>query len=299
MMCFVVANSMADSSSKILFINHKGLGVTEMLFLRGVIVLVFLAFLIGKQARHILYDSIPRNMYLPIFIRCMSGLLAFYCLSTAIKYLPIVLVALFQNTIPLFTSLFGFLILREKITVSEVLCLFLAFFGVYVLISNQKPVDDNDESKSNITLWPLLMCMLGPMLMAVTNILLRHMKGLHEYTASTYSVLFSMMVFGMSFPITGEKISVFDTFAGYEFLLLTFVSLAGGAGMILKTKAFQHEKAGRLGMLSYLSIIFTFVFDLILIGTDFNAGEINGILIIFSANAISAYCVFHENFIKK
>jgi drug/metabolite transporter (DMT)-like permease len=95
MMAFVVANALADSSSKILFIHHGGLGVTEMLFLRGVIVLAFLAFLIGKQARHILYDSIPRNMWIPIFIRCSSGLLAFYCLSTAIKHLPIVLVALF------------------------------------------------------------------------------------------------------------------------------------------------------------------------------------------------------------
>jgi hypothetical protein len=95
MFAFVVANAMADSSSKILFINHNTLGVNEMLFLRGVIVLAFLAFLIGNQARHILYDSIPRNMWMPIFIRCSSGLLAFYCLSTAIKHLPIVLVALF------------------------------------------------------------------------------------------------------------------------------------------------------------------------------------------------------------
>lgn len=95
MMAFVVANALADSSSKILFMHHGDLGVTEMLFLRGVIVLAFLAFLIGHQARHILYDSIPRNMWTPIFIRCSSGLLAFFCLSTAIKHLPIVLVALF------------------------------------------------------------------------------------------------------------------------------------------------------------------------------------------------------------
>jgi drug/metabolite transporter (DMT)-like permease len=135
------------------------------------------------------------------------------------------------------------------------------------------------------------------MLMATTNILLRHMKGLHEYTASTYSVVFSVVILGLSFPITGERISVFGTFRAWEFVLLTIVSLAGGVGMILKTKAFQHEKAGRLGMLSYLSIIFTFIFDLILIGTNFNAGEIEGIVIIFAANAISAYTVFHVNFI--
>ncbi len=142
------------------------------------------------------------------------------------------------------------------------------------------------------------MCVLGPMLMATTNICLRHMKGLHELTASTYSVLFSVAVFGLGFPVSGSSISVFETFAGYEFAILIFVSLAGGVGLIVKTKAFQYEKAGRLGMLCYLSIIFTFLFDLILIGTSFNSGEMQGIAIIFAANAISAYTVFHENFIK-
>lgn len=298
---FVVANSLADSTSKILFSSHElTLGVAEMLFLRGVIVLVFMAFLIRQRARYILYDSIPRNMIIPIIIRCTSGLIAFYCMSTAIKHLPIVLVALFQNTIPLFTSLFGFIILKEKMTKSEILCLFLAFFGVYVLITNQQNEKQSlPDKESNIEVWPLLMCVLGPMLMATTNICLRHMKGLHEYTASTYSVLFSVIVFGLSFPVTGSNVTVFQTFSSLEFLLLTFVSLAGGAGMILKTKAFQYEKAGRLGMLSYLSIIFTFFFDLILIGTQFTAGEIEGILIILSANLISAYVVFHNNFIKK
>ena len=143
------------------------------------------------------------------------------------------------------------------------------------------------------------MALLGPMLMATTNIALRHMRGLHEYTASTYSVLFSITVFGLMIPITGQSITVTRTFNAWEMLLLAFVSLAGGFGMIFKTKALQYEMAGRLGMLAYLSIIFTFFFDLVLIGTVFNSGEIQGILIIFSANLISAYMVFHRNFIKK
>lgn len=113
MLIAVVLNSLADSSSKVLFINHATLGVIEMLFLRAVVCIGVMAFLIGRDFKHILYDSIPRNMIISIIIRCASGLLAFYGTSTAIKHLPIVLVALFQNTVPLFTSLFGFLILRE------------------------------------------------------------------------------------------------------------------------------------------------------------------------------------------
>ena len=178
---------------------------------------------------------------------------------------------------PLFTSLFGFLILGEKITTSEILCLILAFYGVYTLLYSGSEALENypaDEAESNITMWPLLMALLGPMLMATTNICLRHMRGLHEYTASAYSVIFSVVVFGTLIPTSGQHITVTSTFVSWEFVLFVFVSLAGGFGMIFKTKAMQYEMAARLGMLAYLSIIFTFLFDHFLIGTVFNSGEI-------------------------
>jgi hypothetical protein len=56
--------------------------------------------------------------------------------------------------------------------------------------------------------------------------------------------------------------------------------------------------AARLGMLAYLSIIFTFFFDLMLIGTVFTNGEIYGILVILAANLFSAYGVFYTYFLK-
>lgn len=119
------------------------------------------------------------------------------------------------------------------------------------------------------------MLVMGPTLMAVTNICLRYMRQLHEYTASTYSVVYSITVYGMILAISSEdKISMVNTFSAWEFIILTFVSLLGGAGMLFKTKALQFEMAGRLGILMYFSIIFTFLFDLIFIGTSFSSGEI-------------------------
>jgi drug/metabolite transporter (DMT)-like permease len=209
-------------------------------------------------------------MIAPLLIRCMSGLLAFFCTGTAIKNLPIVLVSLFQNTLPLFTSLLGFLILREQISKSEIICLFLAFFGVFVLLYDTDSDENGNDSETqtqNIDAWSVFMCIMGPMLNATTNICLRHMRGLHEYTASTYSVLFSLIVYAILIMFTEEQITVGQTFVSYEFLILAFVAIAGGFGMLFKTKALQYEMAGRLGMLLYLSIIFTFLFDLFLIGT--------------------------------
>lgn len=141
------------------------------------------------------------------------------------------------------------------------------------------------------------MLVMGPTLMAVTNICLRYMRKLHEYTASTYSVLYSISVYGAILGFSeSDKISMVHTFSTWEWFILIFVSLLGGAGMLFKTKALQFEMAGRLSILMYFSVIFTFFFDLIFIGTAFTTGEIQGISIVLAANLISAYSVFKKNF---
>jgi drug/metabolite transporter (DMT)-like permease len=56
--------------------------------------------------------------------------------------------------------------------------------------------------------------------------------------------------------------------------------------------------AGRLSILAYLSVVFTFIFDFIFIGTEFTIQEAEGIAIVFLANILSAVIVFKKNFLK-
>lgn len=79
MLLFVISNSMADSVSKLLYVNHADLGVFEMLFMRGVFVMILMVYLVGRRYKEILYDSISRDMIFPLFVRVNSGLLAFFC----------------------------------------------------------------------------------------------------------------------------------------------------------------------------------------------------------------------------
>lgn len=46
----------------------------------------------------------------------------------------------------------------------------------------------------------------------------------------------------------------------------------------------------------YFAVIFTLVFDLLLIGTVFNAQEISGMGVIFFANIMSVYVIFSKNY---
>ncbi len=50
------------------------------------------------------------------------------------KYLPLVLVALIVNLMPLFTAILGYYYLKERLTCLEIVVLIVSFIGVGVLI---------------------------------------------------------------------------------------------------------------------------------------------------------------------
>lgn len=140
--------------------------------------------------------------------------------------------------------------------------------------------------------------MASPILMGLTNVLLRHMKKMHEYTSSTYSVIMAISLFGPCMFISDQPQMVPENFRFNDYIILIVVSLSGCLAMLCKAKAMQLEMASRLSILMYFSIIFTLVFDIILIGTVFNTQEIIGMTIVFSANALSIYMIFVKNYGK-
>jgi drug/metabolite transporter (DMT)-like permease len=132
------------------------------------------------------------------------------------------------------------------------------------------------------------------------------MKKMHEYTSATYAVITSIFFFGLGIPISGSKTIISTEFDSADYIVMIFAALCGIAGLVCKTKAMQLEMASRLSILIYFSVIFSLVFDLLLIGTVFNSNEIYGMIVIFMANALSVYVIFakfykntEDKFVKK
>jgi drug/metabolite transporter (DMT)-like permease len=100
--------------------------------------------LINKNAHLILIKNVTRDMLLPLSIRVATGVISFYFIYTAIKYLPIFIVSLVINLAPIFTSIMGFIFLKERITRIEVFALLLAFSGVYILVSSSTSSSSTD-----------------------------------------------------------------------------------------------------------------------------------------------------------
>lgn len=93
----------------------------------------------------------------------------------AVKNLPLVLVAIVMNTMPLFTALFGYFILREVLMPLEKLCLVLSFAGVAIIVTG-----NGCSSKSHIynyTAFTLTALILNPVLNSLVTIILRTLKN--------------------------------------------------------------------------------------------------------------------------
>ena len=285
--------------------------VYEFLFWRGFVQLAFMGSVINTNANAILVKSITKDMILPLSIRVFAGVTSFFLINKAIQSLPIFVVSLVINLAPIFTSILAFIFLKERISRGEVFALCLAFAGVYMLISAsskmqpQQPEEElsisngDDIVKSNITIIPLLMLVAATLLMATTNIMLRKMKKMHEFCSATYTVMTSLVFFGIGIKLSSQPMTIADTFSPGDYTVMIFIAVCGILGLLCKTKAMQYEMASRLSILIYFNVIFSLVFDLILIGTVFRTSEVYGMLVIFLANAMSVYVIFSKFYTKQ
>lgn len=87
--------------------------------------------------------SVPRDSYWNLVLRCAQGLIAFSCVYYAVKYLPLVFVALVMNLSPIFIAILSYIILHEKLNKLDIIILAISFAGVILLITGSINEDDS------------------------------------------------------------------------------------------------------------------------------------------------------------
>lgn len=92
-----------------------------------------------------MYDSVPADQKWNLAYRTVQGLATTFFLFDAVRYLPLVEVALITNLMPLFVAIFGYLYLKERLKLSEIAVLVICFFGVAILILGGNSKSKNSE----------------------------------------------------------------------------------------------------------------------------------------------------------
>jgi drug/metabolite transporter (DMT)-like permease len=198
-----------------------------------------------------------------LFFRGFMGFAALLAFFYNIAHIPLGDAMTFSKTSPIFTALFAWLFLQEKLSKAGWLAIFIGFIGI-VLIMKPSGVM---LSKTD---------MLGIFSGIGAALAYTSVKELKKYY-DTRAIVLSFMMVGTAGPMLLLMLSAYIDVPALDFMLGTFVMPSGivwlyvtGMGLfatlaqLYMTKAYGESKAGIVGAVSYTNIVFSIGVGLLL-----------------------------------
>ncbi len=230
----------------------------EVVFFRNIAGVIIVGFAIWKTP---LVNRGGKPLLL--FFRGFMGFTALLAFFYNIAHIPLGDAMTYSKTSPIFTAIFAFLFLHEKLTYRGWIAIFVGFIGI--LFITQPTIDG--FSKYDIL---GIFSGIGAAL-AYTSI--RELRNYYD----TRAIVLSFMGVGTVGPIVLFVISPYINMPELDFLLGEFVMPEGivwfyvvamgvfaTISQLLMTKAYGETKAGIVGAVSYTNIVFSILVGLML-----------------------------------
>lgn len=198
-----------------------------------------------------------------LFFRGFMGFTALLAFFYNIAHIPLGDAMTFSKTSPIFTAIFAWLFLQEKLSLKAWGAVGIGFIGILFI---------TQPSGLGFSKYDLLGIFSGiGAALAYTSI--RELKNFYD----TRTIVLSFMGVGTVGPIILFVISSYTKVGELDFLLGEFVMPQGivwiyvlGMGVfatisqLLMTKAYAHTKAGIVGAVSYTNIVFSIAVGVLL-----------------------------------
>lgn len=150
--------------------------------------------ILHKNVKKVLYDSIPEGKGRLIAINSGMMVGTHFLLFYSVSALPLVEVSLVINLIPLCTAVLGYIILKDRLTWFEVMCLMVAFTGVTVLVIGSQ-TDAAEETGSSSSIFSYIVVCMCCLSIASIAIIQRNLKGVNPWVTPFYLGLLGVIVF--------------------------------------------------------------------------------------------------------
>jgi drug/metabolite transporter (DMT)-like permease len=222
-----------------------------------------------------------------LFFRGFMGFTALLAFFYNIAHIPLGDAMTFSKTSPIFTAIFAWLFLKERLSASAWLAVFIGFVGIVMIT---KPTG----LLLSKTDWLGIFSGVGAAL-AYTSV--RELKQYYD----TRAIVLSFMAVGTAGPLLLMVLTPYLPGGAFDFMTGTFVWPSGRVwvyvvamglfatlAQVYMTKAYGETKAGIVGAVSYANIVFSIGIGLLL-GDDLPdlLTTFGIILIIFSGIAVA------------
>ena len=263
-------------------LSSESMSSLEVVFFRN----VFGVVLIGAMLLRKPMKSKGGKPFL-LFFRGLMGFIALLAFFYNIAHIPLGDAMTFSKTAPIFTALFAWLFLSEKLPKSGWLAVFIGFVGIVFIT---KPTGFGLSKTDFLGIFSGIGAAL-----AYTSV--RELKKYYD----TRAIVLSFMLIGTIGPLVLMFVSPFMPENNLDFIFAKFImpegitwlyvltmGLFATLAQVYMTKAYGESQAGIVGAVSYSNIIFSIAIGLLL-GDDFpNMMMIFGILMIVSSGLLVA-----------
>ncbi len=198
-----------------------------------------------------------------LFFRGLIGFLALLMYFYDIAHISLAQAQTFSKTAPIFTAIFAYIFIKEKLSFQAWVGVFVGFIGILFITK----FTGSNLSKTD---WLGILSGVGAGL-AYTSI--RELKNFYD----TRAIVLSFMTVGTVGPVLLMIIGEFYTTTTFDFMIAKFVVPQGiawfyivGLGItatfsqIFMTKAYMSAKGGIVGTFSYTNIIFSIAVGMML-----------------------------------
>jgi drug/metabolite transporter (DMT)-like permease len=101
-------------------------------------------------------------------------------------------------------------------------------------------------------------------------------------------MFFSPFFFVLEKTFTHQKRGVFD-FDSFSVIIILFVGVITVVGNYCVNKTLFHEKAARATAYYNMELLYTFIFDIFVMKSNFSGAELSGVSLIVGANLYMYY----------
>lgn len=222
-----------------------------------------------------------------LFFRGFMGFIALLAFFYNIAHISLGDAMTYSKTSPIFTAIFAWLFLSEKLSKKAWLAIFVGFLGILFI---------TQPTGLGFTKYDMLGIFSGVgAALAYTSV--RELKSYYD----TRAIVLSFMLVGTIGPVILFKLSEYWSIKELDFVFATFVMPSGlvwiyviamgvfaTISQLLMTKAYGEAKAGIVGAVSYTNILFSIIVGVILGDSLPTIITTFGILLIVSAGIMVA-----------
>jgi drug/metabolite transporter (DMT)-like permease len=240
-MCFALMGACVKSAS------FRGIPVLEMIAARALISLC-ISFIDIKRKR---ISPWGQNKIL-LLVRGLVGTLALICVFYAVTTLPLAEATLLQYLHPIFAAILAFLILKEGIQKSTIVCIVLSLTGLVIMVQPAFFFGAVIGSPEPLPLIGVGAALLGALGSGAAYVVVRRLSATED--ASVIIFYFPLIALPISCLLMGKN---FVLPMGTTWLLLLLVGIFTQLAQYGLTKAMQTERAGKATAYSYAQVIFS------------------------------------------